>query len=86
VSIYEALFKFTQVMEEKLRENMHRGDWSGMRTGWLMGRADSCIQDLKTTLCNADATGGDVARQAADVANYMLMIADNESKKRKEAP
>jgi NTP pyrophosphatase (non-canonical NTP hydrolase) len=60
-------------MEQKLRENSHKAHWRDCSREWLMSRLLDEVEELR-----AAVTSEDVAREAADVANFAMMIADNE--------
>lgn len=68
---------FAQVMESKLAQNRHKGD----RDGWLaLDLTTLCellskeLVELEQALSWGDANA--VAEEAADVANFTMMIAD----------
>lgn len=78
---------FARVMEEKLRKNDHKGGWKGESARWLLDRVSQEIAELDLAVtCLND--GGcrhfssehekrrNVAQEAADVANFCMMVAD----------
>jgi len=71
---------FARIMEARLAANDHKGGWQGMTSRALFNRiveeADELLTELALpeVLCNPLA----IAIEAADVANFALMIADNE--------
>jgi NTP pyrophosphatase (non-canonical NTP hydrolase) len=75
VDDHEALQKFGNDMYLKLRENQHKAHWNTVTQQWLLNR---CMEELKELqdAVNADDPG-EIVREAADVANFALMIADN---------
>ncbi|MGE7271378.1 hypothetical protein ACQKK5_07950 [Brevibacillus panacihumi] len=60
---------FAEEMEKKLRENDHKGGWEDCDILWLYGRLLEEVDEL------AAAEGDDIVREAADVANFAMMIA-----------
>lgn len=91
VSIRSEVKAFASHMEAKLRENDHKGGWGDCDFGYLVKRLDeesaelrSAVSALKTALSDADAppelvrmVKEAVRNEAADVANFAMMIADN---------
>lgn len=71
---------FAQAMEGKLALNRHKGD----RAGWLSLTTDklwTLLQKELVELRAAIETGNaeDIKKEAADVANFAMMIADKAS-------
>ena len=86
---YEALIKFQQVMLEKLEKNKHKGGWRGDKWQNLYLRLDQEEDEMYAELVQLDTyirgsmpehvireQARKVAREAADVANFAMMIAD----------
>ena len=67
--------KFSQAMEEKLRENDYRGGWQHCDIDYLFMRMAEERQELRRAVRGKDPVK--VLREAADIANFALMIADN---------
>jgi hypothetical protein len=66
---------FAEQMEAALRRNDHKGGWSGADMGYLRDRLREECVELEMAL---DAAPFEKAtREAADVANFAMMIADN---------
>lgn len=64
---------FARAMEQELKANDHKGGWHDCDPAWLLGR----LREETDELAGAVAAGGpDVLAEAADVANYAMMIAD----------
>lgn len=66
---------FAEEMEKKLRENDHKGGWDGCDPWGLIVRTYEELGEL----CDAYTSGEDpdtVIREAADVANFAMMVAD----------
>lgn len=68
---------FAHVMEAKLAQNRHKGDregWMALSLSRLYELLLKEVDELDLALSNGDANA--VAEEAADVANYAMMIAD----------
>jgi hypothetical protein len=79
----EPLAWFSQRMEEKLQANDHKGHWSNCTMTYLRNRINEELKELELAL-NGDhplgytsAEAHRIVLEAADVANFALMIADN---------
>ncbi len=68
------LAAFVEVMESRLRENAHRGDWRTFNFYFLVASLASNIGQLVRAF-QVDKPEV-VLRSAADTANYAMMIAD----------
>jgi uncharacterized coiled-coil protein SlyX len=67
--------KFAELMELKLRDNDHKRGWDCESYSYLFARLREEVEELTTAF--GGGTDDEVAEEAADVANYCLMIADN---------
>jgi hypothetical protein len=75
---------FAREMERKLSENRHKGDRDGWRTltaGELLSRLEGEVRELRAAVNGLlDTEDGEgeraVVREAADVGNFAMMIAD----------
>ncbi len=63
---------FSNEMERKLLENDHKSHWSGFTNRQLLNRLKQETAELE----HAIGCGKDVVGEAADVANFAMMIAD----------
>lgn len=74
-------------MEKVLRDNDHKGGWEECRPDWLLMRLKQEVSELDSAMRKGtvphtgvdDRTSdvpADPAREAADVANFAMMIAD----------
>jgi len=81
-SIRPAVLSFALEMEYILRGYDFKGGWEGCGTSWLCARIQDNIIDLQ----EAQMAGNkdDVRKAAIDVANYAMMIVDNNLKKENE--
>ena len=66
---------FARNMELKLRENDHKGGWKKCEHSWLLDRLKQEVVELEKALDQVN-NQENVIREAADVANFALMIAD----------
>jgi NTP pyrophosphatase (non-canonical NTP hydrolase) len=69
--------RFAELMELKLRENDHKGGWGDDTCGALFARMIEEGDELHEALAQIRPIPEKVASEAADVANFCLMIADN---------
>ena len=72
---YTAVKRFTRVMRQKLEENRDKGGWQSIGKGQLLCRLDEEVEELKQAI--RQRRRHDVTREAADVANFAMFIADN---------
>lgn len=86
---FEALHAFQGEMWRKLIKNAHKGGWSDADPFELLGRAEDELNELREALnrWNMEVTLGSnqgqiavtaekVAKEAADVGNFVMMVAD----------
>ena len=76
--------RFAWAMEMKLRKNDHKGHWSGCTNAYLLRRLVGETEELRLAMLGPDgqksltvAEAEYIIREAADVANFAMMIADN---------
>ena len=65
---------FALAMEAKLRANDHKRHWRNFSAMWLMHRLEQEVGELRRALM--ECRSEDVEGEAADVANFAMMIAD----------
>ena len=70
---------FAGQMAKKLRENDHKGSWEGLGNDHLTHRLHQEFVELTEAI--AKGTPEQIISEAADVANFALMIADNANRK-----
>lgn len=68
--------RFSRVMSQKLRENSHKEHWSGLTPGMCLRRISQELGELRRAV-KRGASAKDIAREAADVANFAAFLADN---------
>jgi NTP pyrophosphatase (non-canonical NTP hydrolase) len=78
----ESVQWFAEVMENKLRENDHKGGWDECHIDWLIHRLYQEAEELWREVRSNDKNYQNIISESADVANFAMMIAD---KARKEA-
>lgn len=66
---------FAEAMEQKLRENDHKGTWEDCDLGYLLTRLTEERREL-TRAIGSPADGAEILKEAADIANFAMMIAD----------
>ena len=66
---------FAEKMEDELRENDPKGGWHGCSYSYLCHKLLEEVGELVAILM--DGENGNVTEEAADIANYAMMIADN---------
>jgi hypothetical protein len=92
----EPILRFSRIMEIKLREHDDRDGWEDCDPVWLFKRAEGEMKELKkeiTMYMNHSSLSPKwlsikerVQREAADVANFCMMVSDNMESLRKEQP
>lgn len=73
-SIDAAIADFVIHMKHKLLLNRHQGHWRGVSVGELRSRLELEVSELDDALMRGERKG--IVREAADVANFCMMIAD----------
>lgn len=85
VALRPVVQRFAEVMEAKLRENDHKGGWEEDSPSDLFARLMEESNELERSfepvagcvpVVHDAALASKVAREAADVANFAMMIAD----------
>jgi len=71
---------FSKHMEALLRENDHKGGWEGSTYGYFLDHIEVHLIKLRQALERRDTH--DIVHEAADLANYAMMIADNVKNRR----
>jgi NTP pyrophosphatase (non-canonical NTP hydrolase) len=72
---------FAEQMEKKLQENDRKGGWEGCNLHWLIERIEIETKELRTAV-NLYMSLRDpkekinIIKEAADIANFAMMIAD----------
>lgn len=77
-STWAYVLAFAHEMERKLAANRHKGDrdgWVKMPHGWLLTRVLAETAELASAL-DAEDGSARITSEAADVANFAMMIAD----------
>lgn len=66
--------RFAFEMERKLMENDHKGGWRQCDDHWLILRLKQEVDELASAVQSGSI---DIHREAADVANFAMMISEN---------
>lgn len=67
--------QFAHLMESTLRANESKGTWKGCDLLWLLERLEEEVSEVKRAITEHEV-GLHIACEAADVANFAMMIAD----------
>lgn len=70
-----SVLRFARLMEEALRMNDHKGGWGKETVRDLMRRMREETTELQIA-CGEDRPWEEVQSEAADVANFAMMIAE----------
>lgn len=76
LKLRKAVRKFSDFMESKLRKNDHRDGWSHSSNEFLLSRLQAEVDELHESVRQHDPPMI-IAQEAADVANFAMMLADN---------
>lgn len=79
VKLRPELLRFAEEMEKRLRANDHKGGWEDDSDDSLLARLREETNELADALAKLPGRSGDqlmVTLEAADVANFAMMIAD----------
>lgn len=77
---------FAEQMESKLQENDSKGGWDNCNLYWLVSRIYDEVKELTRAIdVNLDFGDNqkDIISESADVANFVMMIADIAKKQNK---
>ena len=81
MDVRNEILAFSEIMEQKLKENDHKDHWSGMHIKTLLERLEMETSELSDDIYRKDDYNSDdikyIQRECADVANFAMMIADN---------
>lgn len=77
IALRGPVVRFAVLMEEVLEDNDRKGGWSHMTTGELLRRAGQELKELRKALKKKGEDSKHICDEAADVANFCMMIADN---------
>ena len=76
VELRDEIRWFAEQMELRLRANDHKGGWTDEDEVWLWSRIGEEWQELHGAMYVAPKSHQAVIREAADVANFAMMLAD----------
>lgn len=66
---------FALAMEDKLRQNDHKGGWDDCSKQYLAMRLTQEREELRSAIARGDPPE-DIMKEAADIANFAMMVAD----------
>ena len=72
---FEALHSFQSEMWKKLKANAHKGGWAKESVLTLLRRAEDELGELRSAV-DAGESPERIASECADVANFVMMVAD----------
>ena len=72
------LLKFAEFQEKVLRDNDNKGGWVGCDTDELIMRLEQEVLELKHVATKYATSKEQVTLECADIANFAMMIADNQ--------
>jgi NTP pyrophosphatase (non-canonical NTP hydrolase) len=73
----EKITLFSRAMLEKLNENSNKGSWESCELDYLFCRLQEEVRELQHAVYENSSPLDAIRREAADVANFVMMIADN---------
>ena len=72
------VLQFASIMEDRLAANDHKTHWDGSSLDWLLERLKDEVEELEAVIAEGDLSMDvEISHEAADVANFAMMIADN---------
>jgi NTP pyrophosphatase (non-canonical NTP hydrolase) len=71
---------FAQGMENKLRQNDHKGGWENCSVEYLLNRVNEELLEVHKAIYRGKSKE-EVVGELADVANFLMMIGENYVKK-----
>ncbi len=77
--------RFAEAMEGRLSANDHKGGWKECDYEYLLQRTLEEFQELDQAVIDGKPAT-EIRKEAADVANFAMMIADNYTRNNKGGP
>lgn len=71
------VLQFAVLMERKLKANDHKGTWEHCDLPYLIRRLKQEVMELERVVFTGDRNPEEIGGEAADVANFAMMLADN---------
>lgn len=68
---------FAKEMEKRLRANDHKGGWDKCDDGYLVWMLRSNFEELSELIFQESKDVQRITKEAVDIANFAMMIADN---------
>ncbi|MFA5744540.1 MAG: hypothetical protein WC936_07030 [Candidatus Nanoarchaeia archaeon] len=75
VELRPSVLRFAQLMEKNLRAHDDKGGWDNCNVIWLVERMQEELVELEDAMIAG--APDDIDDEAADVANFLMMIAEN---------
>ena len=76
----EHVIAFAAAIQRELDNNRHKGGWHGCQISWLRKRLKQELGELERAV-KSKQPADVVLSEAADAANFAMMIADNYTRK-----
>jgi hypothetical protein len=77
MKVRKEVLKFSKIMEEKLSENDSKNGWSNCTNQYLFHLLLKEVAELSELIFNDSIEPVELRRECADVANFAMMISDN---------
>lgn len=77
IEVRDAVAIFAEEMERTLRENDHKAGWHECPDIYLISRLKQEVLELCEALSGPSTDRRHILKEATDVANFAMMIADN---------
>ena len=74
----KVIFDFARDMESQLKVNDHKRGWDHTSESYLLGKIQYNLSTLDGKLSKDDRDKHEITIRCANIANYAMMIADNE--------
>ena len=76
-STFDKVLDFAAMMRYKLSVNEDKGGWDNCSPSWLRGRVDEELKEFDWAMLHGELK--DVVEEAADVANFLMMLIDKKA-------
>lgn len=79
MEVREPVKRFAEDMEAKLKDNDQKGGWEDCNLYWLVSRINEETRELARAINlhrDLGASKENIIKEAADVANFAMMVAD----------
>jgi hypothetical protein len=77
MKVRKEVLRFSKIMEEKLSENDNKDGWDNCTNQYLFSLLLHEVAELSELIFNDRVWPEELRRECADVANFAMMISDN---------